>query len=123
MRIAGGSARSIPPHVAFQFVGRRGLRSSHDVQRHGLVRVATEASDFDIEIARIERVTERRRWLRGTAIAEHALFQASQASLSACLRASFARSAAMRTELPKSVSRDLVLIAENALVQVRFTSR
>lgn len=48
MRIAGGSARSIPPHVAFQFVGRRGLRSSHDVQRHGLVRVAAEAADFEV---------------------------------------------------------------------------
>jgi hypothetical protein len=38
------------------------------------------------------------------------MFQASQASLSASLRASLARSAECRTELPKRYSRDFVLI-------------
>ena len=32
----------------------------HDVQRHGLVGVATKASDFEIEITCVERVTKRR---------------------------------------------------------------
>ena len=39
----------------------------------GLVRVATEAPDFEIEAASVEGIAERGRRLRGTAIAEHAL--------------------------------------------------
>jgi hypothetical protein len=37
----------------------RGLRPSHDVERHGLMRVAAEASDFEIEVTSIEGIAER----------------------------------------------------------------
>ncbi|MBV8798918.1 MAG: hypothetical protein JO208_03800 [Alphaproteobacteria bacterium] len=39
--------------------GRR-LRPPHDVERDGLVRVAAQTADFQIGVARIECVTERR---------------------------------------------------------------
>ena len=35
-------------HVAFQFMDRRCLRSPHDVEGDGLMRVAAKASDFEI---------------------------------------------------------------------------
>ena len=35
-------------HVAFEFVDRRCLRSAHDVEGNGLVRVAAKALDFEI---------------------------------------------------------------------------
>jgi hypothetical protein len=60
-------------------MNRRGLWSPNDVQRYGLVGVAAETADFDVAVTGIERVTERRR---------------------ACLRASAARSAEARIELP-----------------------
>ena len=47
-------------HVALKFVDRRGLRSPHDVERDGLVRVAAEAAHFEIEVTAIEGVAERR---------------------------------------------------------------
>ena len=50
----------------------RGLGPSHYVERHGLVRVAAEASHFEIKVTSIEGIAERRRRLRRTAIAEHA---------------------------------------------------
>ena len=49
----------------------RGLRSPHDVERDGLVRVAAEAADFEIKVASIEGVAECGRWLSRTAITEH----------------------------------------------------
>jgi len=66
--------RAVPAsHVALKLVDGRGLGPSHDVERDGLVRVAAEAADFEIEVTGIERITERGRRLRGTAITEHAL--------------------------------------------------
>jgi hypothetical protein len=63
--------RTVPaPHVALQLVNRRRLWPSHDVERDRLMRVAAEAADFEIEVASIDGIAERRRWLRGTAIAE-----------------------------------------------------
>ena len=46
-------------HVTLKFMDRRGLRSPHDVQGHGLMRVAAEASDFEIEVTSIEGIAER----------------------------------------------------------------
>ena len=69
-----------------------------------------EASDFEIELTSIESVAERRRRLRGTAIAKHALSHDSQASRSASLRAVAARSAEARMEGPNMPSRDLAPI-------------
>src|SRR5262245_17322288 len=60
-------------HVAFELMDRRRLRSAHDVERNGLVGVAAEAPDLQIAVTGIERVTERRRGLRGAFEAKHAL--------------------------------------------------
>ena len=38
---------------------RRRLRPQHDVERNGLVRATAKAFDFQIAIARIERITQR----------------------------------------------------------------
>jgi hypothetical protein len=57
-------------HVALKFMDRGGLWPSHDVERDGLMRVAAEAADFEIEVTCIEGVAECRRRLRGSAIAE-----------------------------------------------------
>ena len=35
-------------HVAFEFMDRRCLRSAHDVQRNGLMRVASKAFHFEV---------------------------------------------------------------------------
>jgi hypothetical protein len=56
-------------HVAHQFMDGRSLRSPHDVQRHGLVGVAAEASNFEVAVARIEGVAKRRRGLGRSVIA------------------------------------------------------
>ena len=58
--------------IASGTVDGRRLRSAHDVERDGLVRVAAEASHFEIKVTSIEGIAERRRRLRRTAIAEHA---------------------------------------------------
>ena len=50
-----------------------GLGPPHDVERDGLMNVAPEAADLKIGVARIERVAEGRRGLRGTLKGEHAL--------------------------------------------------
>ena len=60
-------------HVAFEFMDRRCLRSPHDVERHGLVRVAAEAFYFEIAKPGVDGVAQRGRWLRRTLKAEHAL--------------------------------------------------
>jgi len=54
-------------------VDRHGLWPSHDVERNGLVRVAAEAAHFEIEVASIEGIAERGRWLRRATIAQHSL--------------------------------------------------
>src|SRR5213595_2508148 len=48
-------------HVAFEFMDRRCLRSPHDVEGYGLVRVAAKATDFEIAESGIECVAEGRR--------------------------------------------------------------
>ena len=46
---------------------------SVECERNGMVRVGTKAPHFEIEVASIESVAERRRRLRRASIAEHAL--------------------------------------------------
>ena len=67
---------------------RRRLRPPHDVERDGLMRVAAETADLKVGVARFERVAECRRRLAGHLEATTRLVDASQASLSACRRAS-----------------------------------
>jgi hypothetical protein len=43
---------------------RRCLRSAHDGEREGLVRVAAQTPDFQIAVIGVERVAERLRRLR-----------------------------------------------------------
>jgi hypothetical protein len=52
-------------------VDGRGLRSPHDVKRDGLMCVAPKAAHFEIVVASVEGIAERRRRLRRAAIAEH----------------------------------------------------
>jgi len=73
-----------------------GLRPPHDVKRDGLMGIAAETADFEIEVASIKRVGDG---CAGPLNASMRLVQASQAGLSACLRASAARWAAIRTEV------------------------
>ncbi len=69
------------------------------------MRVAAEAADFEV----VERVTQRRRRLRRPLVAEHALIpRLACQTIGFCLRASLARSADARIELPYIDSRDLV---------------
>ena len=100
IRIAPHRRAVFAAHVPFQLVDRCRLRPPHDVERDGLVRVAPKAADFKIEVARIERVARAGEGCAGPLKASMRLVQASQASLSASCRASAARSAAMRTEVP-----------------------
>jgi hypothetical protein len=64
---------STTAHVALQLMDRRCLRSPHDVEGNGLMRVATKAFHFEIAEPGVDRVTQRGRWLRRTLKAEHAL--------------------------------------------------
>jgi len=60
VRIAA-NLRTVPaPHVALQFMDRRGLRSPHDVEGDNLMGVAAEAADFEIAVSRIECVAQPR---------------------------------------------------------------
>ena len=55
-RIAANLRAVVAPHVAFQFMDRRCLRSPHDVERNGLTRVTAKALQFQIAVSRIECV-------------------------------------------------------------------
>jgi hypothetical protein len=58
--------RTIPaPHVPLKLVDRCCLGSADHIERYGLVRVASEAFHFDIEIPSVQRVTQCRRRLCG----------------------------------------------------------
>jgi hypothetical protein len=52
---------------------RRPLWSPHDVEDDGLMRVAAKAPDFEIAVPGVERIAQRRRRLRRSLEAEHAL--------------------------------------------------
>ena len=47
-------------HVAFEFMDRRCLRSPHDVEGNGLMRVAAKAFHFEIAKPGVDRVAQRR---------------------------------------------------------------
>jgi hypothetical protein len=46
VRIAANLRAVLAAHVALHFVDRRRLRTAHNVERNGLVRVAAKAPDF-----------------------------------------------------------------------------
>ena len=73
VRIAGHLRAVLASHVALQLMDRRCLRAAHDVERDRLMRVTAETADLEIDVAGIERVTERRRGLRRPLKGEHAL--------------------------------------------------
>src|SRR5262249_33550996 len=60
-------------HVALELVDWRCLGPANDIERHGLVSIATEAADFEIAIACVQRVADSRRWLCWPLVAKHAL--------------------------------------------------
>ena len=88
------------PHVAFEFMDRRRLRSPHDVERDGLMGVAAQTFHFEIAITGIERVAERGRWLRRTLKAEHALVPRLAGEPVGFLARFRRRSAAARIDAP-----------------------
>jgi hypothetical protein len=51
--------------------GRR-LWPPHDVERHGLMCIAAEASDFEISVTSIQGITQGGRWLGRSLVAKHA---------------------------------------------------
>jgi hypothetical protein len=73
VRIATHLRTVSTPHVPLKLVDRRRLRPAHHIERYGLVSVASEAPNFEIEVTGVQRVTQCRRRLRGTTEAEHAL--------------------------------------------------
>ena len=101
-----------PPatHVPLQLVDRRYLRPPDDVERHRLVRVAAEAANLKISVPRIECVTEGRRRLRRTLVAEHTHVPGLARELVGFLARLCTRSADIRIEFPYRYSRDLVVM-------------
>lgn len=85
------------PRMALELMDRRCLWPPHDVERDRLMRVAAEASDFEIRISCVQRIAEGWAGPRKPSIR---LFHASQARRSASLRAPAARAADARTVLP-----------------------
>jgi hypothetical protein len=57
IRIAADLRAVLATHVALELVDRSGLRPTHDIKRDRLVSIATEAADFEIAIASVERVS------------------------------------------------------------------
>jgi hypothetical protein len=60
-------------HVALELVDRRRLQSTHNVESHGLMRVAAQAADLEIAIPRVQRVAEGGGRLRRSLVAKHPL--------------------------------------------------
>src|SRR5215831_2027832 len=73
VRISAHFRAVLAPHVAFQLMDWRRLGPPHDVEGDGLMGIAAEAADFEIGVARVDRVAERWRRLRRTFEGEHAL--------------------------------------------------
>jgi hypothetical protein len=59
-------------HVPLQFVDLCCLPPPHDIQGDRLVGVAAEAFDFEVEIAGVQRIGQRRGGLGGTVECQHA---------------------------------------------------
>ena len=73
VRIASDFGALLAAHVSLELMDRRCLRSPHDVEGNGLVRVAAKAFHFEIAEPGVDRIAERGRWLRRTLKAEHPL--------------------------------------------------
>jgi hypothetical protein len=58
--IASNFRTVLAAHVAFEFMDWRRLRSPHDVEGNGLMRVAAEAFHFEITITRVESIRRAR---------------------------------------------------------------
>jgi hypothetical protein len=67
VRIAANFQAVLAPHVAFQLMDWRGLRSAHDVQRHRLTRCRASISLQDREVAGIEGIARHRERPNGAA--------------------------------------------------------
>jgi hypothetical protein len=78
-------------HVSFKLVDRRRLRPADDVERDSLMGLAAEAANFQKAIAGIEGIAERRRRLRRSSEAKHALIPGLAGETIASLRAAAAR--------------------------------
>jgi hypothetical protein len=61
VRVATDLRALAAAHVAFQFMDRRCLRSPHDVEGHGLMRVAAKVFHFEISKPGVDRVAQRGR--------------------------------------------------------------
>jgi hypothetical protein len=98
--IAGHLRAVFASHIALQLVDRRRLLPAHDVERNSLMSVAAETADLKIDVPALSASPSVGDGCAGPLKSSMRLVQASQASLSASLRASAARSAATRTEVP-----------------------
>jgi hypothetical protein len=63
----------LAPHVAFKLMDGGRLWPAHDVQSHGLVRVATKAANLKIEVSGVQGVAKRRGRLRRSFVSKHTL--------------------------------------------------
>ena len=64
VRIAPNLRTILATHVALKLMDRCCLRPSNHIECNRLMRVATKAPHFEIEVARVQRVTQCRRRLR-----------------------------------------------------------
>jgi hypothetical protein len=84
--------RAIPAtHVSLQFVDRRRLGPTDDIRRHRLVGITAKAPDFEIVVARVECVAQRRRGLGWPLVTKHPLVPGAGqlVSLYACCDGAF----------------------------------
>src|ERR1700761_7740667 len=73
VRIASYFRTVLAPHVSLKLIDRRRLWPADHIERNGLMRVATKAANFEIEIPSVQGITQCRRGLRWATEAEHAL--------------------------------------------------
>jgi len=59
-------------HVTLKLVYRRPFRPANDVERYGLIGIASEAANLKIAVARVQRIAEGGRWLRRPLKGQHA---------------------------------------------------
>lgn len=59
VRIAPDLRAVLAPHVSLQLMDQRRLRPADDIQSDGLMGIAAEAPNFEIAVARVQRVAQR----------------------------------------------------------------
>ena len=69
--IAPNLGAVLASHVSLQFMDRRRLRTTHDVEGDGLVGVATEASDLKVSVTGVQGIADCRGRLGRSLVAEH----------------------------------------------------